>query len=53
MNFEEANSLRLACLGHAKELLDEAEKLLQTSPHLSFHLATWAAAGFKDTELGV
>jgi AbiV family abortive infection protein len=42
MNFEEASSLRLACLGHAKELLDEADKLLQTSPHLSFHLATLA-----------
>ena len=42
MTFEEANQVHLACLEHARELIDEAERLIESSPHLSFHLTTLA-----------
>lgn len=42
MTFQHAQEVRKACLTHAEELISAARCLLESHPHLSYHLATLA-----------
>lgn len=42
MTSEEAQEIRAACLQHARELLDEAQRFLDPHPHFAYHFTTLA-----------